>query len=63
MVLEYRGVSIRENVSCFCTILFIRLRWYRELWSKEMLEMQKKLERFSYNCKRKWKVTRKKKRE
>jgi hypothetical protein len=49
MVLESKGVSIRKSVGCFYTILFIGLRWSRELWSREMSKMQKKLEQFSYS--------------
>lgn len=63
MVLKSKGVSIRKSIGCFYTVLFIRLRWSRELWSREMSKMQNKLEQFSYNCEGKWRVTRKKRRE
>ncbi len=63
MVLESKGVSIRKSVGCFYIILFIGLRWSRELWSREMSKMQRKLEQFSYNREGKWRVTRKKRRE
>jgi hypothetical protein len=63
MVLESTGVSIRKSISCLYTILFIGLRWSKELWNRKMLEIYKKLEQFSYNCDGKCKVSRKKRKE